>query len=80
MRKSQLPVLPILFCRRLGNAQRQLLLIIFFVKCGLKETVRKLRKRLVRVLIEVWQLEFLEPLELSASVEIASTTGGQVER
>ena len=55
-------------------------MIIFFVKCGLKETVRKLRKRLDRVLIEVWQLEFLEPLELSASVEIASTTGGQVER
>ena len=27
-----------------------------------------MRKRLDRVLIEVWQLEFLEPLELSASV------------
>ena len=36
--------------------------------------------RFDRVLIEVWQLEFFEPVELSASVEIASTPGGQVER
>ena len=40
------------------------------------ELIRTIKMRFDRVLIEVWQLEFLEPLELSASVEIASTTGG----
>ena len=44
------------------------------------ELIRTIKMRFDRVLIEVWQLEFLEPLELSASVEIASTPGGHVER